>query len=55
MLAPHTPIASAVIPNAFQDHLHSLWSGTIYTLALRRGRIYHALASVPARSYGKSL
>ena len=54
MPARPTSIAFTVIPNAFRIILVHC-SGTIYTLARRRGRIYHALASVPARSYRKSL
>jgi hypothetical protein len=54
MLARHTSIAFTVIPNAFRNHPRYC-SGTIYTLARHRGRIYHALGSVPARSYSKSL
>jgi hypothetical protein len=51
---PACQTSFTVIPKLFGIILVHC-SGTIYTLAWRRGRIYHALAPVPERSYDKSL
>jgi hypothetical protein len=42
-------------PQRFSESSSHACSRTIYTLARHRGRIYHGLAAIPARSYDKSL
>jgi hypothetical protein len=48
-------ITLTVIPKCFSESSSWTSSGTIYSLARRGGRIYHAPALISARSYDKSL